>query len=131
LRANPVPDAARQQLPFLNGLETARVLGNFESPGLNFAGTLSYPDESASQKGAASINQIAQNLDSYGWMLAFLQIQQPVRKLQAQAEAKDTKFVLSVDGVAVSSLLDRVDQFFGAPASATPIPATTSPAVKP
>jgi hypothetical protein len=131
LRANPVPDAARQQLPFLNGLETARVLGNFEPPGLNFAGTLSYPDEQAAQKGAASVTQIAQNLDSYGWILALLQIEQPVRKLQARAEGKDTQFVLGVDGEGISRLLDRLQQFLGTPQNRGPVDATTSPAVKP
>ncbi len=38
LRTHPVTDAMRQQLPFLEGMETARMLGNFQPPGVNLAG---------------------------------------------------------------------------------------------
>ena len=40
----PQVAAMSKTVPFLNGLSNFRVLGNFQPPGINLAGTLSYPD---------------------------------------------------------------------------------------
>ncbi len=37
LKENPVPNALRSKLPFLDGVETLAVVGNFAPPGVNLA----------------------------------------------------------------------------------------------
>lgn len=129
LTSQPVTDAARQQMPFLNGMETARLVGNFESPGINVAGTLTYADEQSAQTGAASLTQIKDVIASWGWAASLLGIAQPIRQLDAQADGKDTKVVAGLDGQAVGQLLDQLSNFLGVPSQPKVIPATTTPAV--
>jgi len=129
LRSQPVSDAARAQLPFLNDLETARILGNFEPPGLNFAGTLTYTDEAAAARGAEAVRQLHETLQSYRFLMAIIGIAQPVQKLEAEAQGKDTRFVVGLEGQAIVRLLDKAEQFLGLPSSSEPVPATLHPGV--
>lgn len=130
LRAQPVTDAARQQFPFLNGLETARMVGNFESPGINLAGTLTYGDAQGAQAGAQSLTTIKDMAASFGWLASLLGIGQPIRQLDAKAEDRDTKFVAALDAAEVSKMLDQLSSYLGVPNQPTVIPATQSPGVK-
>jgi hypothetical protein len=128
-RSQPVSDAVRQQLRFLDGLETVRFVGNFEAPGLNLAGTLSYADAQAAEQGAANVRRLQETLQGYRFLMALFGIAQPVQKLEAQARGKDTQFVLGLDGQALSRLLDKADQLLGITAKPQTVPATLSPAV--
>jgi hypothetical protein len=112
-RVQPLTDAIRQDLPFFKGVETARVLGNFEAPGMNFAGTLSYADDATAQQGAASLQELHRTLQNYGWVMALFGIAQPVKKLEARASGKEAQFVIGVDGQAVGQLLDKVGEMLG------------------
>lgn len=129
LTSNPVPNAARRELPFLEGLETASVIGNFQDPGVNLAGTLVYGDDAAAQKGAESLLSTRQMLENYGPFLAILGIPQPIRKLEATPKAKTTEFVIGVDGAAVAIVLDKADGLLGVPSQPATVPATTSKGV--
>jgi hypothetical protein len=105
--SSPVPDATRQNLPFLNGMKTLSLVGNFEDPGLNLAGTLTYDDAEAAQRGAQNLVSMRQLVERYAPFLALLGIGQPVRRLDAEPKDKDVSFVAAVDGAAVAALLDR------------------------
>jgi hypothetical protein len=129
LRSHPVPNATRRELPFLNGLETASIIGNFADPGLNLAGTLVYGEEAEAQKGAESLLGMRQMLDRFGPLLAVLGIPQPVRELEAVAKAKTTEFAIGVDAAAIFVLLERAGEFLGVPAQPATVPATTSKSV--
>lgn len=129
LRSQAVTDAARAQLPFLNDLETARMLGNFEPPGLNVAGTLTYTDEAAAQRGAESVRKLHETLRSYRFLMAIIGIAQPIQKLEAEAAGKDTRFVVGLDGQALVRLLEKAEQFLGLTNSSQTVPATLSPGV--
>lgn len=122
LKDNPVPNALRSRLPFLDGVETLSVLGNFAPPGVNLAGTLVYPDEDAAKTGAGKVAETRAMLDTYTPFLALLGIPQPVRKLEAEAVGKEGRFVAGVDAVAVSALLARLDDLIGAMPKAKPPP---------
>jgi hypothetical protein len=132
LRAQPITDAVRQKLPFLNGLETARMVGNFESPGVNVAGTLSYHDEQGAAQGAASLLQVRDMIASFGWLASLLQIGQPIRQLDAKADGKDTKVVMGLDAGEVGKMLDQLSNYLGV-GSQQPhvVPATLTPGVVP
>jgi hypothetical protein len=127
LRAQPLTDAARQQLQFLDGLETGTMIGNFQPPGLNVAGALSYEKNEAAQKGAQNLSNISQQLSNWGWLMQLIGIAQPVRRLEAQASGKEAQFVAELDGQGVASLLDQAANLLGTAAPGS-IPATTSPA---
>jgi hypothetical protein len=129
LRAQPVTDAIRANLPFLEGLETARMLGNFQSPGINFAGTLSYGNEEQARQGATKLEQFRQTLEGWGPLMAIFGIAQPIRKLEAQAKGSEAQFVMALDGQDVDKLLDQAGTFLGTPAGGEPVPATLSPGV--
>jgi hypothetical protein len=122
LKAQPVPDALSRNLAFLEQLQTAAVVGNFEPPGLNLAGTLTYPNAEAAERGAGNLRRAQEMLNSYGWVMAILGIAQPLRKLEVQAKDKETAFVAGVDAKAVGSLLEMAQNWL-------PRPSTT--AVKP
>lgn len=105
--SNPLPDATRQELAFLKGVKTLAVVGNFDDPGLNLAGTLSYEDADSAQRGAQNLISLRMLVDRYAPFLALLGIAKPIRQLDAEPKDKDVTFALAVDGTAVAALLDR------------------------
>jgi len=105
--SSPLPDATRQELAFLAGVKTLALVGNFQDPGLNLAGTLTYESADAAQRGAQSLISLRQMVERYAPFLALLGIGQPVRKLEAVPNDKDVSFVAAVDGAAVAALLDK------------------------
>ncbi len=117
------------QLPFLNGMESVRMVGNFESPGMHLAGTTVYGDEEQAKAGAASLLSIQELLQSVGWLTSLLGVTNPVQKLEAQAEGKESKFVAAIDGQALGVLLDKLSVYLGVPPQAKVINATTTPGV--
>ncbi len=114
LKDNPVPNALRSKLPFLDRVETLRVVGNFAPPGVNLAGTLVYPDEEAARTGAGKVSETRAMLEGYAPFLALLGIPQPVRKLEADAVGREGHFVAGIDAVAVAALLARLDDLLSA-----------------
>ncbi|MCU0693934.1 MAG: hypothetical protein MUF54_21300, partial [Polyangiaceae bacterium] len=105
LSIDPVVGGAAQQTPFLQGLTVARVLGNFEPPGINFAGSLTYPDTDTAARASESLKQVGQ-LTSYMNLLAFFGIKPPIHNLQVRSEQRDVQFIVSVDGQSVAQLMD-------------------------
>jgi hypothetical protein len=110
LTSNPVPAAARDELSFTEGLETIALVGNFGDPGINLAGTLSYGDAPAAERGAQNLVAVRSSLDRYAPFLALVGIPQPIRKLDAQPKEKTVAFVSAVDGAAVAVLLDKAQE---------------------
>lgn len=127
LRAQPMTNVMRQQFGFLDGLQTARMLGNFKPPGLNLAGTLTYSDDKGAQAGAANLLGLQQSLKSMGWLMSLAGIQQPIKQLQAEAHGADAQFVVGLDGTAVGQLLDQAANALGVPSQPRVIQATPNP----
>ena len=122
LTSQPVPAAAREQLAFVDGLKTLSLLGNFEDPGLNLAGTLSYADGDAAVRGADNLKQLHGRLSTYAPFMALLGFPQPVRSLEARAEKEQVKFVAGVDGAAVAVLLEKAESYLSAMGSSSSPP---------
>lgn len=120
LKDNPLPNALRSKLPFLDRVETVSVVGNFAPPGVNLAGTLVYPDEEAAKTGAAKLADTRAMLASYAPFLMLLGIPQPVRKLEGEAVGKEGHFVAGLDAAAIAALLGRLDDLLGAMPKAQP-----------
>jgi hypothetical protein len=113
LRAQPITDAVRGQLPFLEGVETGRMVGNFQPPGLNVAGTLSYEDQAGATKGAQNLSNLSQQIQGWSFFIQLLGIPQPIKRLEAQSESKDAKFVAELEGQGIASLLDLAARTLG------------------
>lgn len=109
--SHPLPDATRRELPFLDGVETLALVGNFEEPGLNLAGTLTYSEPAAAERGAVNLVNLRVTLERYAPFLALVGIAQPIRKLEAQPKQSEVSFVVGVDGVAVAALLEKFQDF--------------------
>ncbi|HVR18168.1 MAG TPA: hypothetical protein VMS65_00685 [Polyangiaceae bacterium] len=107
LTSNPLPAAAREQLSFTQGLETLALVGNFDEPGINLAGTLNYGDTVTAERGAQNLLLARNTLDRYAPFLALIGIPQPIRRLEAQPKEKTVSFVMAADGAAVAALLDK------------------------
>lgn len=107
LDAQPVPSTVRTKLDFLSGLRAGRLLGNFESPGLNLAGTLSYDSPDSAQKASVSLENWGQTLRVAGLVGA---LQSPsgggsIRRLEARATGKETQVAVEVDERLIQTLL--------------------------
>jgi hypothetical protein len=89
-------EAATQQMPFLTGLQKVRTVGNFQSPGVNFAGSLTYADATTATAGAASLQDL-QKLTSFMSLLSALGLGGPVPQMQVAQRENDLAFTLPVD----------------------------------
>jgi hypothetical protein len=106
--AGQAPAAALvKNLQFLQGVRTARLIGNFAAPGMNFAGTLSYATPDAAGAATVQIQQANQMLQNYSLFLQLAGIGNPLQGLKAQASGSDTQFVVGVDGKAINWALGQ------------------------
>ena len=105
LSTDPMVAGAAQQAPFLNGLTVVRVLGNFEPPGINFAGSLTYPDPDTATRAGASLDQLGQ-LTSYARLLSLIGIQPPIQNLQVRVEQRDVQFIAAVNAQGAAQVLE-------------------------
>lgn len=109
---------AKEDFTFLQGMETTRFVGNFEPPGLNLAGTSSYPDEESAKRGAASLRDLHETMRSLGFLTTLLSIGQPLHRLEVQESGKEVKYVAEVNGNAVAWAIERLAEMLGvAPAT--------------
>jgi hypothetical protein len=94
---------------FVKGMKTARVLGNFKEPGMNFAATLGYGEPAQAEAAADWIKTAT------GWMKllsAFLAIPQ-VKDLEVKTQGTDLQGKFSVDDKGLKSILSMVPTWLG------------------
>lgn len=111
LTAQPLSAAVRDQVAFVDGLRTISLLGNFQEPGLNLAGTLTYDTGEAATRGAANLKQLHASLSQASFLMALIGVPQPLRKLDAEARDHEARFVLGVDAQAVAVLLEKAQSY--------------------
>lgn len=114
LDAQPVPATLRSQVSFFDGLRAARLLGNFEPPGLNIAGTLTYDGPAAAKKAGDLMERQAAALARASLLLSILKVPKPIRRLETRADGKDLRVALELDGRAVDMGLAHLGQLDGA-----------------
>jgi len=93
-----------KQLAFLDGVKSFRVLGNFQPPGINLAGALTYPDSAAAGRGAKLLQSVGQ-VSGVMNMFSFLGFSSPVRQLESRVVENDLQFVAGLDGQSLTKLL--------------------------
>jgi hypothetical protein len=89
-------DAATQNMPFLTGLQKMRAIGNFQPPGMNFAGSLTYADAQTATGGAAQLADL-QKLTGFMSLLSSLGLMGPVPQMQIAQRNNDVAFTVPVD----------------------------------
>jgi hypothetical protein len=103
-------EAATQTIPFVHGLKYVRVLGNFQDPGLNFVGTLTYADATAAQGGAAQLANLRE-LTQFMNMLTSWGVGQAANQLQVSTVGSEVQFSVPLDGMLVRTLLNLISEF--------------------
>jgi hypothetical protein len=102
--------AAQERLPFVDGLERVRALGNFEAPGMNIVGNLSYRDEQAAAQGAITLREV-KKLAYFITLLANLGVGgASVPDLVTQQEGTHVSFATTVDTSLATMLLQLVSR---------------------
>lgn len=99
--------AAARMAPFLGGLSTFRIVGNFQPPGVNVAGTLSYADAPSAAAGANALRGLAQ-MTAVTAVLAMFGLGAPLQNLQVESHDHDTTFVTAADAESLARLLAQV-----------------------
>jgi hypothetical protein len=98
-------------LPWLSGMRVAKVIGNFEKPGMNVAATLSYKEEQQAQSAADGVRTADVWLKVLGPLLGGISLQ----NLDVTTDGKDMKCKFAVDDQTLGHLLAFAPRVLGAP----------------
>lgn len=110
LSSHPVSAEVMQKMPFLTGLKHVRIVGDFKPPGMNVAGSLTYPDSNTALNGQNAIRVLgdsAQTINMVGWLAG---LSNPIQSLETNIPAGtgDLQCKMSVDGNSLAKLLEWV-----------------------
>ncbi|HEY8087432.1 MAG TPA: hypothetical protein VIF09_06295 [Polyangiaceae bacterium] len=110
--SQPVVSAAvgSANLPWLKGMRIARVVGDFQKPGMNVAATLTYGDAQEAAGAAESLRFVDGWLKVLGPFLGGLQLQ----NLDVKTEGSDMSCKFAVDGQTLGNLVAFVLHFLPA-----------------
>jgi len=97
-------------LPWLEGLHVARVIGNFQSPGMNVAATLTYGDAQQASSAADGVRTVTGWIKLLGPFLGGVSLQ----NLDVQTAGADMQCKFAVDDSTLSSILALAPRFLPA-----------------
>lgn len=104
LASQPQVAAFARSMPFLQGAQNARVLGNFQPPGLNLVGTFGYGDPGTASQASTALRSLGQMAGLMN-VFAALGAGTPLRKLDTQVVGNDVQFSAVVDGDGLAGLV--------------------------
>ncbi len=99
------------RLPWLEGLHVARIIGNFQKPGMNVAATLSYGDAQQASAAADGVRTVTGWIKLLGPFLGGLSLQ----NLDVQTAGTDMQCKFAVDDQTLSNILALAPRFLPAP----------------
>ncbi len=107
--AQPIASAAigSVNLPWLNGMHMARVVGDFAPPGMNVAATLTYGDPQQTQTAADGVRAADALLRMLGPLLGGVRLQQ----FEVKTDANDLRFTFAVDQECLRAVLALAPRF--------------------
>lgn len=111
---DPQVTAFASQLPFLKEMSLLRAVGNFDAPGVNIAGTLTYKTPVAAEQGKAALQSLQQNLAAYGFLASVLGLAQPIQRMDLNVVESSLQVSIALDGQAAAGLLNSVADVMGA-----------------
>lgn len=88
--------AALQTLPFLANASALRLIGNFQAPGMNFAGTLSFADEGSAANAQQAFDSL-RSVSPFMSLLAAIGLGISIPPIQSAQQGKDVGFTVAVD----------------------------------
>lgn len=100
----PTVEAGSQKLPFLAGMRYVRVVGNFQPPGMNFAGALTYKDPQTAAAGAANLQNL-QQVANFVSLISSWGMGPSVPPMQIAQSGNDAAFTMPMDESLVRILL--------------------------
>ncbi|MDF2693679.1 MAG: hypothetical protein K0S65_2062, partial [Labilithrix sp.] len=105
----PMPAEAMRQIPvpFLQSMKALRVLITFKEPGVQIAGSLTYPDEKAAGTASEHVKQIANQAK---W-LALIGVK--IQSVDVKTEKQDVQVKLEVDDQSLRQVLATAPQWLG------------------
>lgn len=106
LSAQSAGGAAFQSMPFMAGANAIRLIGNFQSPGMNFAGTLSFDDETTAEASASALQSIG-SISPFISMLSSIGLGMSIPPIQAARKDKDVGIAVAVDESTSRTLLRK------------------------
>lgn len=98
--------AAVQSMPFLSGASQVRVIGNFQPPGMNFAGTLTFTDEASAESSHGALQSI-NSISPFMSLLSSIGLGITIPPIQSARKAKDVGFTVAVDESTSRTLLRK------------------------
>jgi hypothetical protein len=109
LSSQGVVSAFGDRMPFVKDLTLLRVLGNFQPPGMNVVGSLTYGSEESAADGAAGLAQI-KDLAYLASLLATWGFGGRMPEMQVAQQGTNVAFATSFDATTVSVLLGFIAQ---------------------
>lgn len=102
-----VPQNTGLPLPATQGLRSARVLANFQPPGLNVAGSLTYTDPQTAQNAASAI----QSQTKFLALAPLIGIQ--IKQFNVAVQQSDVQITIATDDQSLKNLLGNAPRFMG------------------
>jgi hypothetical protein len=96
-------------VPWLKKLRAARILGNFEEPGMHIAGSFTYGQAEEAQAGADGLKDIINKAS----VLAFIGIIPKLQNLDIKVAASNVECKFAVDDQAMRALLVNIPKWSG------------------
>ncbi|HVH43650.1 MAG TPA: hypothetical protein VM925_14945 [Labilithrix sp.] len=105
----PIPAEAMRQVPvpFIKSMTALRVLLTFKEPGVQIAGSLTYPDEPSAATASEHVKQAA----GMSKWLALIGIK--IQNVEIKTEKQDVQVKLEVDDQSLRQLLASAPQWLG------------------
>jgi hypothetical protein len=98
-------------LGWLKALRVARVIGNFEPPGMNVAATLTYADAQQAQAAVEGVHVVEGWVNVLGPALGGIRLQ----NLQATTDAQDLRCKFAIDDQSLRAMIALLGRFLPAP----------------
>jgi hypothetical protein len=103
-------------VPWLQGIRIARVIGNLEPPGLNVAATITYGDPALAQQAASAFVSADRWLELFGPLIGGTKL----RGFTADTQGSDVRCKFGLDTQGLGSLLSMVERLLPAASPAAP-----------
>lgn len=94
--SSSIGEATTQAVPLVVGLQRAKILGNFQSPGLSLSGTLNYKDETSADQSAASMRNLT-DVGLIGSLFASIALGASIPQIDARRTGKDLAVSTQID----------------------------------
>jgi hypothetical protein len=111
LSAQSPGGAAVQSMPFLAGATAIRLVGNFQAPGMNFAGTLTFADQAGAEASASAMESL-NSLSPFMSLLSAIGLGMTIPPIKVARKETDVGFTVAMDESTARTLLRKGGDVF-------------------